>query len=96
MKKYVINYVLCMAICAVISSFFKNDAHPSSPRTLKSSHNMIGDSISTDYWGLQTDLLPAVTDDKSQTLAHNPFTSYWGTIMLKGNRGMYYTACLYY
>ncbi|SDR95912.1 hypothetical protein SAMN05216490_0275 [Mucilaginibacter mallensis] len=83
--KYIINYVLFMAVCAVISPFFKNNVHSSSSHPFKDSHNMISSTTHTDYWGLRTNLSPTIMDDKNQTVEHNVFTSYWGTIILRGN-----------
>ncbi|WP_183575365.1 hypothetical protein HDF18_15650 [Mucilaginibacter sp. X5P1] len=83
--KYIINYVLFMAVCAVIAPFFKNNVHSSSSHSFKDSHNMISSSTNTGYWGLRTNLSPTIMDDKNQIVEHNVFTSYLGTIILKGN-----------
>jgi len=77
--KYIINYVLFMAFCAVISLFYKNDVHSSSLHPIKTSHNIISDTTNTDYWGLQTNVLPAFNTDDHLPAEHSAFTSYLGT-----------------
>jgi len=83
--KYIINYVLFMAICAVISLFYKNDVHSPSKHSLKTSHNIISDSTNTDYWGLQADLLPIVMNDNNQTLTRNALHYFGGKVVLESN-----------
>ena len=83
--KYIINYVLFMAICAVISLFYKNDVHSPSKHSLKTSHNIISDSTNTDYWGLQTDLLPAVMNNSNQALTRNALHYFGGNVVLEGS-----------
>jgi hypothetical protein len=55
--KYIINYILFMVICAVISVCFRYATEP-----LNSKGSVVGDPTTTDYWGIWASLSPKGTD----------------------------------
>jgi hypothetical protein len=55
--KYIINYMLFMVICAVISVCFRYVTEP-----LNGKGSVVGDPTTTDYWGIWASLSPNGTD----------------------------------